>query len=1332
MKKNGKKFEYKIRYQFPFVLSNLFVQLLVTGVLFLSISLNAQTSLELQAPVNNQSGYTLSSGDENQEGISSSSASGIPLRGNSSTLPVLSEAEGLRGSGMNFTQNRGQVVDMKYQERPDVLFKSENKGTDIYIRKTGISYVLNNMAAVLRRIHEENEHNGGQHLPLKQDKLKEIISKQTYNLHRIDIEFVNCNPYPEIFTSDRLEGVNNYYPENVPEGILNVNSYNGVTVKNIYNNIDIKYYGGKENGLKYDIVVNPGGDPGSIKMKYSGAEEIEIRNGELRIKNSIGEIVEQLPKVYQNIKGKIIDVKTEYKIEHLVNNDVIIHFSFSSQGLGINSSYPLVIDPWVTYYGGSDADFYHGSICTDKTGNVIFTGWTRSVDFPVSPGAYQTTIGGLSSGFIVKMTSSGQRIFSTYYSYFSPGGVATDASNNIVTCGRDKLAKFNPAGGLIWQMATGGVNTQLTDVCCDAASNIYASGRSGSGFPVLAAYQSGFAGVFDCIAAKFNSAGVKQWASYYGGSDYEEAMGIACDNFGHVSFVGFSRSTNYPVLSAYQSTFGGGTMDAIVTSLNTSNGFPVWSTYYGGTSGDNDAGDAPGTIATDNVGNVLITGSTASTNNIATAGAYRTTRPATGAGGQDHSGYVAKFNASGVIQWATYIGGSSNMEPSGIASDINNNVVVAGDTYCLDMPVTSCAYQKVFKGTEDQFIMTFTSGGSLLCSGYIGIGDQSTPNNETMGGPGCIAVDGCFVYLRAATYCAYPVTTDAYQYVCGGDMDIALAKLYVNSCGGTTSNLSINSSPSSCTGQSNNFTSIYSNTCDGSSKSYLWSFSGGNPSTSTAQNPTGIIYNTSGVYNVKLVVQMPCGKDSVEKTIVINPCTITASATGTNICANTCTNVIAGGSGGTSPYTYSWNTGATTQSINVCPPTNTTTTYTVLVTDASGKYAISTASVTVSPKLILDTASRNVVCGFQSSALVNVYSGVPSYTYSWSSGQTTNKITDIPAGGYTVSVTDGTGACINTAVFNIKSSTTVSATFTSSPACVGTPVNFINTGTPPGSGITYNWEVSPLTPANVSGQTTDFSYTFLTAGTYSVKHTVYSGSCNVSVVNIITVVNCTGPKITATGSSVCPGSCATVTSSGSGGSGTYTYSWSNGATTQNIAPCPVSATTYTVTVKDAGGNTSTSTAVVTINPDIVVTASATNITCNGSANGSVLATVTGGSPSFTYNWSSGATTSQISNLTPQIYAVTVTDSKGCVATTTAAIISPPVLSGQYAKGTASCTGCGCKEWIMLNATGGTSPYSYTWPDGYTNRYKNRLCPNAYLVNIKDKNGCSVNVNLTAP
>ncbi|MBL7893193.1 MAG: hypothetical protein JNL63_11230, partial [Bacteroidia bacterium] len=242
----------------------------------------------------------------------------------------------------------------------------------------------------------------------------------------------------------------------------------------------------------------------------------------------------------------------------------------------------------------------------------------------------------------------------------------------------------------------------------------------------------------------------------------------------------------------------------------------------------------------------------------------------------------------------------------------------------------------------------------------------------------------------------------------------------------------------------------------------------------------------------------------------------------------------------------------------------------------------------------------------------------------------------------------------------------------------------------------------------------------------------YGGGCNNTINKTITIINCTGPSVIAIGNSVCQGSCATVTSSGTGGTGPYTYSWSTGETSQNINPCPITTTTYTVTIRDAGGNTSTSTAIVTTNPAVTLTTTVTGTTCSDAANGSALAIAGSGTPGYVYTWSKGVSGSTASGLGPGIYTVTVTDSKGCVATSTAEIISPPALFGQFVKGTANCTNCGCKEWLMVNASGGTSPYSYSWPDGYVNRYKNQLCPGAYMVNVKDKNGCTVNVNLTAP
>ncbi|MBI2271538.1 MAG: hypothetical protein HYU69_14430 [Bacteroidetes bacterium] len=150
-----------------------------------------------------------------------------------------------------------------------------------------------------------------------------------------------------------------------------------------------------------------------------------------------------------------------------------------------------------------------------------------------------------------------------------------------------------------------------------------------------------------------------------------------------------------------------------------------------------------------------------------------------------------------------------------------------------------------------------------------------------------------------------------------------------------------------------------------------------------------------------------------------------------------------------------------------------------------------------------------------------------------------------------------------------------------------------------------------------------------------------------------------------------------------------------------------------------------------------------NATACSPCNGSATINFSCALGNYSYVWSNGSATlnttnnsNTISGLCPGTYTVTATSS--CDQSQTATFVitgtscNPCTLTGQFIKGAANCSSCGCKQWIMVNATGGTSPYIYTWSDGYTNRYNNALCPGTYNINIKDKNGCSVNMNLTVP
>jgi len=231
-----------------------------------------------------------------------------------------SSSPNLRGSGMNFIENKGQVVDMSEHLRPDILFTGDGGGMKVYLKTTGLSYVLSkcegfnedekdpkHFEAIRKRQLASEEANN--------NSIANNLQPSTIKLHRIDMDFSDCNPEAILLKQDEVEGYTNYYYAHCPEGITNVKGYNKIVYQNIYNNIDIVFHGGKEHGLEYDFIVKPGADPNDIKIKYTGADNISIENSKLKIESSLGSIEESIPRVYQNVNGKIVDVKAEYVLD---------------------------------------------------------------------------------------------------------------------------------------------------------------------------------------------------------------------------------------------------------------------------------------------------------------------------------------------------------------------------------------------------------------------------------------------------------------------------------------------------------------------------------------------------------------------------------------------------------------------------------------------------------------------------------------------------------------------------------------------------------------------------------------------------------------------------------------------------------------------------------------------------------------------------------------------------------------------------------------------------------------------------------------------------------
>jgi len=315
-----------------------------------------------------------------------------------------------------------------------------------------------------------------------------------------------------------------------------------------------------------------------------------------------------------------------------------------------------------TYIGGVNNDFGDG-IVIDASGNAYITGFTNSVDYDVTSGAFQTTIGGSWDAFVTKLNTGGTALlYSTYI-----GGVSDDRSYGIgidgsgsayitgysnstdydVTSGAFQttndgyddvfVTKFNSAGtALLYSTYIGGTNSDRGyGIAIDASGNAYITGHCGSDYDVTSgAFQTIIGGGWDAFVTKLNTVGTALlYSTYIGGVDYEYARAITLDASGHTYIIGNTSSTDYDVTSgAFQTTFGG-SLDVIVSKLNAAGTALIYSTYFGGSNDETGYG-----IAIDGSGSAYFTGETASFDFDIMTGVFQSTL------GGGHDAFVTKLD----------------------------------------------------------------------------------------------------------------------------------------------------------------------------------------------------------------------------------------------------------------------------------------------------------------------------------------------------------------------------------------------------------------------------------------------------------------------------------------------------------------------------------------------------------------------------------------------------------------------------------------------------------------------------------------------------------------
>ncbi|MEZ4919687.1 MAG: hypothetical protein R2792_11360 [Saprospiraceae bacterium] len=491
------------------------------------------------------------------------------------------------------------------------------------------------------------------------------------------------------------------------------------------------------------------------------------------------------------------------------------------------------------------------------------------------------------------------------------------------------------------------------------------------------------------------------------------------------------------------------------------------------------------------------------------------------------------------------------------------------------------------------------------------------------------------------------------------------------------------------------------------------------PPIQTSDNPYTLTVTDAGTYALQSVSSIDGNCDgTVSGSAVITETTLASTFVVTNAeCGQSDGAINLTPGGGTAPYTFSWGGGETTEDLNNVPPGS----YTVTVTDVNGCTEVLTIDVNDDPITIniSGTVVANTTCNGGNGSIDITVTPSEAYTYTWSNGETTEDISNLEPGSYTVTVSLGT-TCSAEATFEVPDEP-------NEPTITGTPTEStcdlsngsidisVSGGVPP---YTFNWG---------TGETTE-DLADIPAGSYTITVTGANGCTS----ELTVVVGNNNPPINIAGTVVANTSC-------NGGNGsinitvtppdTYTFNWSNGETTEDISNLEPGS--YTVTVSAGGTCTAEATFVVPDDPnEPTITGTPTESTCDLS-NGSIDISVSGGVPPYTFNWGTGETTEDLADIPAGSYTITVTGANGCTSELTVVVgnNNPPINIAGTVVANTSCNGGNGSINITV-----TPPdnYTYNWSNGETTEDIGNLDPGSYTVTVSAGGTCTAEATFVVP
>ncbi len=711
---------------------------------------------------------------------------------------LLAQNETVNPAGLLFSPDESSLPEISKLPSPELLFL-ENKGQ---INSADVSYYTDTLAgrvfvlpSGLRYAVQTTDQTRPTSLVPQTvadgtvtDPVAEYL--KSFETYVIDESFIGGTVSHPTGTEKTDTKVSSYVGSDPANWQTEIPSYGGVAVGEVWPGILVAYKASAKN-IEKVFTVTPHSDPTAIAMHITGAAISIDSNGELDIGLPTEDVSFTKPVAYQEINGakRIVDVS------YALLEDGSYGFTVGEY----DSAYPLIIDPLLaaTFAGGTTSEITT-QFNIDSSGNIYVPGFSFSADFPVTVGAYDTSLSGTFDAFVAKFSSDLTTLLAATYlggsSTDAAGGkVQFDSSGNVLIVGNTSSADFPATLGAYDTSSNGGSDLFVAKfssnlatlqaatyiggagsenpvaLLVDENNKVYFEGASASNnLPAtLGAYDTTSNGLDDFMLGRFSAdLSSLEALTYYGGTGDDRNGSMVFDGSGNVWIGGGTRSADLPTTAgAYDQTYAAD-WDVVIAKFSSDFSSLLLATYLGGTGHDDKSvGEF---VLFDSLGNPIVVGGTASSNFPTTVGAYDETYNDTTNGDL----YVTKFNPTlSSILMSTYIGSAADDAMQGVAITESDEVLIAGITASAAFPVTVGAYDTTQNGSSDGFALKLDSDfESLIASTYFGGNSVDVPRNIMVDSNGNYIIVG---YTLSANM---PVTAGSYDQTHGGGFDLWLAR----------------------------------------------------------------------------------------------------------------------------------------------------------------------------------------------------------------------------------------------------------------------------------------------------------------------------------------------------------------------------------------------------------------------------------------------------------------------------------------------------------------------------------------------------------------------------